>query len=174
MRKLFFSMLTYGYTANSQSSVNNYIGTWKGEKGDTVFVIKLIKKDTFLLEKVINLLGGYYVSIKNKYTDDYLKINTHRIFEKKLAEQHIYIDASYRTSSNKNIGFHFYDQRKRHFNGEGITRGWMEYIVPNKLRWKLDEKMGIWWATEEGDDYGAVKPIGFSVPSDIILTKVKE
>jgi len=168
-------MLTYGYTANAQSSVDDYIGTWKGEKGDTVFVIKLIKGDTFLKGRVINLLGGYYVSVKNEYTDDYLKINTHRIFEKKLAGQHIYIDASYsRMSSNKNIGFHFYDQRKRHFNGEGIAGGWMEYIAPNKLHWRLDEKMGIWWATEGSDDYGTVKPIGFSVPSDIILIKVEE
>ena len=43
-------------------------------------------------------------------------------------------------------------------------------LSSDKLRWHLDEKLGL--ALEEPDEYTEL--IGFSVPSDVIMTKEKE
>ena len=159
---------------NAQVSVNDYLGTWRGEKGDTIFTIKLLKGETLYQGKIIVLFGGYSVSVQGTLIDEYLNTNTHFDTKKSPIEQHITIDASYSTSYPQAIGFTFYDQRKKHFNGKGILGGSMEYIVPNKLHWTLNEKKGIWIKTEGREDWVEVKPIGFSVPTDIILTKIKE
>lgn len=180
MKQLCFIFITLmcSYTVNAQNSVKDYVGTWRGEKGDTVFTVKLLKGKSFFKGKdwgskrVIPLFGGYSIAIKGKITDDYLIVNTQRSIEKNAAAQSIYIVASYSLPPKKIVGFTFYDQRKKHLNGEGILGGTMEYISPDKLHWTLNEKEGIWYATEGSENAGKVKPIGFSVPSDIILKKV--
>ena len=57
------------------------------------------------------------------------------------------------------LGIIFYDQRKRHFGGKGITGGYIQLLSPTKIRWKLDEEKGIGMrqkvmnllVTQEGD-----------------------
>ena len=66
--------------------------------------------------------------------------------------------------------FYFYDQRKKHFGGKGILGGKILLLSSDKIRWHLDEKLGL--ALEEPDEYTEL--IGFSVPSDVIMTKEKE
>ena len=48
MRKLllFLFVLCACVSINAQISVDDYIGTWRGEKGDTTFAIKLVKGET--------------------------------------------------------------------------------------------------------------------------------
>ena len=48
MRKLllFLFVLCACVSINAQVSVDDYIGTWRGEKGDTTFTIKLVKGET--------------------------------------------------------------------------------------------------------------------------------
>ena len=67
----------------------------------------------------------------------------------------------------------FYDQRKRHFGGKGITGGYIQLLSPTKIRWKLDELTGIWNETEGDESISDAerRPIGFSVPDDVIMTK---
>ena len=62
---------------------------------------------------------------------------------------------------------------KKHFNGRGISGGYIKLLSPEKLLWHLDEKEGIWWEVEGRDDIEEVLPIGFSVPEHAILTKEK-
>ena len=41
------------------------------------------------------------------------------------------------------VGVLFYDQRKKHFGGEGIAGGEILLLSPDKIRWHLDEKLGL-------------------------------
>ena len=68
------------------------------------------------------------------------------------------------------VGVLFYDQRKKHFGGKGILGGKILLLSSDKIRWHLDEKLGL--ALKEPDEYTEL--IGFSVPSDVIMTKEKE
>lgn len=172
MRKLFlfFIALCTCVGINAQISVDDYIGTWRGEKGDTAFTIKLVKGDV-LFNSIIHVMGGYQVKVKGKYTDDYLKVPSKWDRSKRYREQGIYISATYSSEHQKYLVVTFYDQRKKHFNGEGISGGEIKYINQNKLHWTLNEKMGI--AMKEGDEnFAEAQPIGFSVPTDIIMTRV--
>ena len=56
----------------------------------------------------------------------------------------------------------------------------MDLTASNKLHWKLDEKKGLWYALE--GDYAEDMvpapeewiPRGFSVPTDVIMTKEQQ
>ncbi|MBQ8501317.1 MAG: hypothetical protein IJ494_03280 [Bacteroides sp.] len=175
MKNLFLIsiLLIVSHIVVAQNSVTDYLGTWKGESGDTIFTITLIQGDTLYNNTLINVLGGYSIAVKGEIIDDYLNINTHRIPNRNLVGQNIYIDAAYHLPAEQYLGFMFYDQRKKHFNGEGILGGVMKLITFNQLHWTLDEKYGIWHKIEGDEDAEEVQPIGFSVPTDIILTKVE-
>ena len=80
---------------------------------------------------------------------------------------------AYDKSKVPTMGISFYDKRKKHFNGRGISGGYIKLLSPEKLLWHLDEKEGIWWEVEGRDDIEEVLPIGFSVPEHAILTKEK-
>ena len=87
--------------------------------------------------------------------------------------QHIYINAIKKYGRMDKYGFTFYDQRKRHFNGKGISGGNLTLLTPNRLKWEIDEEAGIWFEIEGCEDCPEVKPIGFSVPNNVVLTKVE-
>jgi hypothetical protein len=175
MRKLllFLFVLCACVSINAQISVDDYIGTWRGEKGDTTFTIKLVKWETLYKGYTVSILGGYSVSVKGQYSDDYLKINTHRVDGIKCPEQNIYITASFFPKRPGSIGATFYDQRKKHFDGNGIPACRIDYISKNKIRWTLNENLGIWLIIEGDEDAEEVHPIGFSVPTDIIMTRIE-
>ena len=139
MRKLFLFLvvLCTCVSINAQVSLDDYIGTWRGEKGDTTFTIKLVKGETLHKGRTVKILGGYSVCVKGQYSDDYLKIN------------------------------------KKHFDGNGIPACRIDYISKNKIRWTLNENLGIWLIIEGDENAKEVHPIGFSVPTDIIMTKVE-
>ena len=145
MKKLFLFLvvLCACVSINAQVSVDDYIGTWRGEKKDTTFTIKLVKGETVYKGGTVKILGGYSVSVKEQYSDDFLKINTHRVDGIKCPEQNIYITASYFSYSTESIGLIFYDQRKKHFDGNGIPGDRIEYISKGKIRWILNENFGI-------------------------------
>ena len=174
MRKLFLFLvvLCTCVSINAQVSVDDYIGTWRGEKGDTTFTIKLVKGDV-IYNSIIHLMGGYQVTVKGKYTDNYLKIPSKWDSSKSFREQGIYISAAYSYERPQRLSITILDQQKKHFNGEGISGGRAEYIYPNKLHWTLNEKMGIYMKIEGDENYGEVQPIGFSVPTDIIMIRVE-
>ena len=59
------------------------------------------------------------------------------------------------------------------FNGNGIPGVRIEYISKVKIKWIMDENLGIWIRIEGDEDAEEVHPIGFSVPTDIIMTRVE-
>ena len=67
----------------------------------------------------------------------------------------------------------FYDQRKKHFEGQGISGCHIAMVAKNKLKWTLNEERGISAWVEGCEDCPEIRPIGFSVPTNVILTKVE-
>ena len=61
-------------------------------------------------------------------------------------------------------------QRKKHLDGGGLPGCYIIMVAKNKLKWELNEELGISFMIERFPD---AKPIGFSVPTNVILTKVE-
>ena len=133
-------------------NLDAYIGTWMYQSNDTIFKIVLKKGYAEDQHMIINGLMD-----KKKGTQDF------SIWASNNATSLDYIDPN-------RVGVLFYDQRKKHFGGKGILGGKILLLSSDKIRWHLDEKLGL--ALEEPDEYTEL--IGFSVPSDVIMTKEKE
>lgn len=57
----------------AQQSVKDFLGTWQGERNDTIFTIKLSEDEVMYDGEIIVVYGGYSVYIKNiGLTDDFL------------------------------------------------------------------------------------------------------
>ena len=158
-------------------NLDAYTGTWVYQSNDTIFKI-VLKKGHVESEYMITngLVGGYFLSVKGKVVENYLNItSTSRHLDKRDEHIKFYFWASNNATSldyidPNRVGVLFYDQRKKHFGGEGIAGGEILLLSPDKIRWHLDEKLGL--ALKEPDEYTEL--IGFSVPSDVIMTKEKE
>ena len=156
----------------AQNSNDNFVGTWIYQKNDTTFRIKLQRGVMVTsLKKYNTFFGGYQLIVKGKMVEDYIKSMPQTYHSKKgieMTSAYIYI---YGVQASTNlVGFSFYDQRIKHAKGRGLLGCKMELISQNKLHWLLDEKAGLWWAYEGGEeDIPALQ--GFSVPSDVIMTK---
>lgn len=144
---------------------------------DTIFKIVLKKGYAEDQHMIINgLMGGYFLSVKGIIVENYFSIrDTIWHLDKKKGTQDFSIWASNNATSldyidPNRVGVLFYDQRKKHFGGKGILGGKILLLSSDKIRWHLDEKLGL--ALEEPDEYTEL--IGFSVPSDVIMTKEKE
>ncbi|WP_291589103.1 DUF6705 family protein [Bacteroides sp.] len=157
-----------------------YVGTWVYQKNDTIFKIKLKKGQEVGETWIYNgLYGGYYLSIKGKVIENYFgELPTSWDFSKESRPNNIYIWASnhsYRLSDvdPNGVSVWFYDQRKKHFGGKGITGGYIQLLSPTKIHWKLDELRGIWNETEGDESISDAerRPIGFSIPDDVIMIK---
>ena len=162
-------------------NMDAYIGTWVYQSNDTIFKIVFQKGQIISPSTVFNVLyGGYYLSVKGKVIEDYMK-PLPTCWNQETSPMHpnnIYIWASNTDYHESNtvppyMSIRFYDQRKKHFNGKGLAGGYIKFLSPQKLLWHLDEKEGIWWEVEgrEDTDITKVLPIGFSVPEHAILTK---
>lgn len=158
-----------------------YVGTWVYQSNDTVFKIFLQKGCTSLPEFHYNthkIFGSYYLSVSGKVLDDYrgdlpeqlvIVSGTEFKYPDNLCIYASNVEHRDSLTPPPYMGMTYYDKRKRHFDGKGISGGYMKLLSPNEILWHLDEKQGIWWETEGTDK--AVNPIGFSVPNDVILKK---
>lgn len=180
MRKMLFIIILQLFCSSmltAQRSVNDFLGTWQAERNDTVFTIKLLESESVYNGSIILVYGGYSIFVKGVgLTDDYLHCNIDKTVSiaRNVIRKNVFIFGSY--SMNKsNILFTFFDQRKKHCNGDGISAGNIDYIASNKIHWTLNEKRGLWWKYEgdENADENVFKEIGFSVPVDIVLERVK-
>ncbi|RGX80622.1 DUF6705 family protein [Bacteroides stercorirosoris] len=161
-------------------NMDAYVGTWIYQSNDTIFKIILQKGQRISPAAIYNgLYGGYYLSVKGKVLEDYMgplpTCWNREIFPTR--PDNIYIWASntdhYENSIIPPMSIIFYDKRKKHFDGKGITGGYIKLLSPKKLLWHLDEKEGLWWEVEgrEDTDITKVPLIGFSIPDHAILTK---
>ncbi len=150
----------------AQYTSNDYFGTWVYQSKDTVFTIKIQK--TVLNEKEL-IVGGYSLKVKGVLTDNYIGNPPANWKPNTMAQNNdIYIFGKCRVDEGKSlVTISFYDQRKKHFEGKSpIGGGKMELISPTQLHWVLNEEQGI--LIKEG---WVSKLIGFSVPTDVIMTR---
>lgn len=157
----------------AQYSSDSYLGTWLYQSKDTVFTIKIQKTTMSSNNKSMEfIVGGYSLKVKGVLTDNYIG-NPPAIWNPTTMAQNndIYLYGSYvEYDGGSLVGFSFFDQRKKHFDGEeAISGGRMVLISPTQLHWTLNEKKGI--DAQEGSSYGSSKPKGFSVPTDVIMTR---
>lgn len=162
-----------------QTVKSDFEGTWVYQANDTVFAIELkpgIMSFTEFSHTFEIFVGGYTLKVKDVVVENYPLPNP--AITDWTAGETVFTDAGRSILAyydDKNImPIKFFDQERKHFNGEGISGGVLKLVSPTKLHWTLDEKYGIWWETEGDPDIPEVKPIGFSVPTDVIMTKVKE
>ena len=157
--------------------MEDFVGTWQYTSNDTVFTIKLvegreinsyIKNDTRRY-----LYGGYALEVGGVLVEDYLNVNSVLDISKSHSEQYIYIVASISRFPTSFLVMRFYDQRKKHLDGNGISGCYITMVAKNKLKWELNEERGISAWVEGCEDCPEIKPIGFSVPTNVILTKVE-
>jgi hypothetical protein len=159
----------------SQVNYDAFVGTWVYQKNDTVFKIRLQKGEKSYGTKV--LFGGYSLSVKGVLKDNYIK-SMPAVWDvyTPAPSNNIYIVALNDNTPNF-LGFTFYDQRKKHLNGQGLLGGKIELLAPNKIHWTLNEWEGLWYMLEgereEGDNRPGIREsmIGFSVPADVIMIK---
>ena len=176
---LLFTVTTI--TAQTQEAkyyTEDFVGTWQYVNNDTVFTVKFIKGTqingfTEKVNKRSRLNGGYALQVKGVVVDDYLDVNAVLDADINPPLQYIYMTGSVSFLPTSYFVFKFYDQRKKHFNGKGIWGGIITLLSKNKLKWTLNEARGIYVHTEGCEDCPEIKPIGFSVPTNVILTKVE-
>ena len=180
-KRILIFLFSFVVLCSYSQTVDDFVGTWRYENNDTVFTI-VLKEGKYINDYYNNItskstyiFGGYSLSVNGKMIDDYTSVNDtfNGALEYNLPLQHIYIRAIKMYGCTNKFGFKFYDQRKRHFDGKGISGGNLTLLTPNKLKWEINEELGIWRATEGCEDCPEVSPIGFSVPNNVVLTKVE-
>ena len=177
-KRILLFLFSFVVLCSYSQTVDDFVGTWRYTSNDTVFTVVLIKGEDSNFPYIINterLFGGYSVSINGVLVDNYLNINSVLDYDLgcNASLQNIYITATGVRGRTHEYGFTFYDQRKRHFDGKGISGGNLTLLAPNKLKWEIDEEAGIWFEIEGCEDCPEVSPIGFSVPNNVVLTKVE-
>ena len=155
------------YTKNLEA----YKGTWVYQSNDTIFRIVLQKAQKIESYYTIDgLLGGYFLSVKGDTLENYLSpLPTY--WKSSTKPNNLYIWATNYSLNKQDVDpnslrFIFWDQKKRHYDGNGIMAGTINLLPPNKIRWILDEIEGIRATIDQTAD-----PIGFSVPTDVIMIK---
>ena len=184
--RILLLFLLFTTTANAQviekysgvvSPFEDYIGTWQYVSNDTIFTVKFvegreinsyIKNDTRRY-----LYGGYALEVGGVLVEDYLNVNSVMDMSINRSERHIYIVASMYFLPTSYFSMLFYDQRKKHLDGNGISGCYITMVAKNKLKWELNEERGISAHIEGCEDCPEIRPIGFSVPTNVILTKVE-
>lgn len=170
---------TFGQKIYPSKNLDAYVGTWVYQKSDTIFKIILQKGQRLDDIHISNgLFGGYWLIVKGKTIEKYWTPLPQLWNYSQPCPQNQYMWVSNSTFFAEHIdpnyvGVIFYDQRKKHFGGKGITGGYIQLLSSTKIRWKLDEEKGIWNETEGDESISDAerRPIGFSVPDDVIMTK---
>ena len=178
-KRILLLLFSFVVLCSYSQTVDDFVGTWRYENNDTVFTIvlkegKYVNYDFSIYASLKCIFGGYSLRINGVLVDDFTSVND--TFDWNLGYnpslQRIYIEATRMHDNTNGYGFIFYDQRKRHFDGKGISGGNLTLLAPNKLKWEIDEEAGIWFEIEGCEDCPEVSPIGFSVPNNVVLTKV--
>ena len=142
------------------------MGTWVYQHNDTVFKIRIVTKCAVELKSYftwIQLFGNYYLKRGNKVIVDDLNKPCPTSWSGFDTPSQVTIKAMKLHEVLPDYNTTFYDLEKKHHNGKGTTGGYITPLAPNKIRWVLDEVDGS-FETE-------FPIIGFSVPTDVIMTK---
>jgi hypothetical protein len=132
------------YTKNLEA----YEGTWVYQSNDTIFKIVLQNGPKIYKGGSIDgLLGGYFLSVKEDTLENHLS-PLPKYWKTFTTTNNLYIWATNYSDDERRVDpnslrFTFWDQKKRHYNGNGIMAGTINLLSPNKIRWILDEVAGI-------------------------------
>ena len=147
------------YTANLEA----YTGTWEYNNGSDVFRIFLKKVNEDIPVSIGEcLIGEYYYQKNGVLLDSYVESQIPIIYNN-ITRSKVVI---YATNGKYNVNYvdplklrvNFNDKRLNKFTGSAS----IEFISPTQIRWVLKD--------DEGDYYE--DPImGFSVPTNVIMTK---
>ncbi len=150
------------------------MGTWVYQSNDTIFKIRLSTKCAVKVNGVgiswtwIQVFGSYYLKVGDKVKVDDLDYDRPTTWVGFGRPEHVNIKV-YRLDRDKNnytYGAWFYDLEKKHHGGDGINAVRIKLIAPNKLHWSTHE--------EQASFESEYPVIGFSVPTDVIMTKEEE
>ena len=163
------------------------MGTWVYENQDTVFTIKWqMAKDTAYNRRRIVLyvsdclVGGYSLKVNGVETDNYIKeLPTGLSFfsgKNDSPKSNVYLSASYRVRKKSDLQnfdgkitrILFYDQRKKHNNGDGFFAGGMELLAPDKLHWWLEDEKKVQIQQDVWEPL-----VGYSVPTNAVMRKIE-
>ena len=178
--KMIFLLLLISSSLSAQKTVfytknlEAYESTWVYQSNDTIFKIILQKGQKIYTDNnaINGLFGGYFLSVKGVTVENYLSpLPTH--WKPATKTSNLYIWATNYSYNEQRVDpnsltFTFWDQKKKHFDGNGIMAGTIKLLSSNKIQWILDEKAGIRATIDIIAD-----PIGFSVPTDAIMIKEK-
>jgi len=189
MKTLTTIILAVFFTVNLQAqhtaNLDFFVGTWRYENPQTgeEFILKLRKTshllrplDPFPTEYVV---GAYTFKRNGQIVTDCM--------EKFDSDMHIFRMPVRATNSSRNpdwvdpnsLWMTVRDYGIRAPNGSVKTSGDdTELLIvsatePHQIRWILREQRGPIFIFEEGEEDG-IHPRGFSIPTDIILTRVQD
>lgn len=162
-------------------NLDAYVGTWKYQQSDTIFRIILQRgqyiSDTSSSDISNGLFGGYWLIVNGKTVEKYwTPLLESYSYSPRVRPRNLYIWTSnsglFADDIDPNwLYVDFYDQRKKHFDGRGIMGGFIRLLSPDKIHWKLDEEKGLQLKRNADEAFENAKPIGFSVPTDVIMIK---
>lgn len=159
---LLFLILCFNLTLYSQYIPNYdfYVGTWKYETTNEIFIMKTKKYDYDFRGKHYSVLVGTFKYEKNGVTlfDDLNSIQT------KTENAQIWISNSLVCPNNQTpniLNLHFSDPITG--TGNGDSKITIISISPAKIQWSLKEPEGI-----VDMDYE-----GYAIPMEMVLTKVE-
>lgn len=178
MKRIFLllSLVVIVFSASAQVNFDSYVGTWIFQNNDTVFKIKLQKGMVVFANDNTEspaIFGGYSLSVKGIMKENYIAPQLPFRWDPDVPAPSLHIFIIGDDYDATRLKVKFFDQRMKHVEGEGLWAGRMKLIAPNKLHWTLNEDEGRWWAVEGRSGYQYEKK-GFSVPADVIMTKVDD
>ncbi len=152
------------------TNLEAYQGTWEYISGNEIFRIFLkIGKEDSMVSFGPCIIGDYFYSKNNVVIDNYV-ISEIPTIDNNLTHNSVIINASngkyesVKYANPNELYMTFYDKQrnKRVFSGE------IQLISSTQIRWILKDDEGVYTSDEEW-----IEP-GFSVPTDVILTKKEQ
>jgi len=167
---VFFCLETYSQRQICTKNIDAYVGIWEYKSTTEIFRI-IINKSTIDIADFFAdcLLGDYYYKKNNVVVNDY--------------DSGKNIPSTYTRETSSNVIIYatnaFHCEREDRVTGNSLrmsfrdeylnkhtASGEIHLLSPNSIRWILEE--------EEGEYVGEAPPLGFSVPTDVIMTRVSE
>jgi len=164
------SMEAYSQRQICTKNIDAYVGIWEYKNNEEIFRI-IMKKGIVYLSNVLTdcLLGDYYYKKGNIVVNDYNSGNNIPDTYTRKTSLNVIIYATnafnceYKDRVDENrLYMHFSDINLNKHTASGA----IHLLSPNSIRWILEE--------EEGEYVGEAPPLGFSVPTDVIMTRVSE
>ena len=177
MRRLFYITLAILIlpivNISAQQSVNltPYVGTWRYTNSSTKEELTIkIRETTYTNShgRSGQRLVGIYIYLKNGQT---IHDNSNQFMSNISAIQMpIFASAGINSEINPTkLILYVTDYGKMKDGLPKTSEGWLTLVSstnPKKIRWQVEEPEGIYIA-------GTAPPIGFSIPTDVIFTKVE-